>query len=94
MAENEQVVYVKLGRDGEIIERAAATPADHVQFRGTGWVRKDSTAGKRVTNPKKSDDVSKLSASAVTAHAAAASVGAGETSTKTTTSSTTGTPKS
>lgn len=67
-------IYVKLGSDGKLIEREASTPSDHVNFRGTGWVAKDSAAGKRVASPKKSDDVSNLSPTSVTGHAAAATV--------------------
>lgn len=72
MAEAKPVVYVKLGRDGEVIEREALTPTDHVNFKGTGWALKDSNAGRRVTSPKKSDDVTGLTAASVTAHAARA----------------------
>lgn len=68
----EPVVYVKLGSDGNVIEREALTPADHVQFKGTGWVLKDSAHGRRVTNPKKGDTAEGESATSVTAHAAAA----------------------
>lgn len=71
MATNETTTYIKIGRDGGVIEREALTPSDHAQFRGTGWVAKDSAAGKNVLSPKKTD-VSKLTAAAVTAHAAAA----------------------
>lgn len=72
MAEAETTTYVKLGREGQLIEREAHSPSDHVNFKGTGWVLKDSAAGKRVTSPKKTDDVSGLSAASVTAHAARA----------------------
>ncbi len=41
MAESENV-YVKIGERGRLIERTANTPADHVNFRGTGWVLKGS----------------------------------------------------
>lgn len=73
-ADNKTTTYVKLGSDGNVIEREALTPTDHVNFKGTGWVLKDSTAGRRIVSPKKTDDVSTQSASSVTAHAAAATV--------------------
>jgi hypothetical protein len=69
---DELVTYVKRGNDGNIIERTAATPRDHVQFRGTGWVRKDSSLGRQVTGSKKADSVEGQSATSVTAHATAA----------------------
>lgn len=68
---DESVTYVKLGSDGNVIERVAATPRDHVQFKGTGWVRKDSSLGRQVTGQKKADAEGQ-SATSVTAHAAAA----------------------
>ena len=72
MAKDEPVAYVKLGADGNVIEREASTPAEHVQFRGTGWVLKDSEHGRRVTNPHKGDTAEGESATSGTAHAAAA----------------------
>jgi hypothetical protein len=75
MAENEPVSYVKLSSTGDVIERTALTPTDHVQLRGTGWVEKESDDGRRVTNPKKGDTVEGISATSVTAHAAAAQTG-------------------
>lgn len=72
MAKDESVVYVKLGTDGNVIEREASTPAEHVQFKGTGWVRKDSAHGRKVTNPRKGDNAEGESATSGTAHAAAA----------------------
>jgi hypothetical protein len=41
VAESENV-YVKIGSRGRLIERAASTPADHVNLKGTGWVLKGS----------------------------------------------------
>lgn len=41
MAES-QNVYVKIGERGRLIERIAASPRDHVNLRGTGWVLKGS----------------------------------------------------
>lgn len=72
MSKDEPVVYVKLGSDGQVIEREASTPAEHVQFKGTGWVIKDSALGRRVTHPRKTDTAEGQSATSVTAHAAAA----------------------
>jgi hypothetical protein len=72
MAQNESTTYVKLSSSGDVIEREAVTPHDHVQLRGTGWVLKDSDFGHRVTNPKKSDNADGEVSTSVTAHAAAA----------------------
>jgi hypothetical protein len=72
MAENEPVAYVKLSSTGDVIEREAVTPTDHVQLRGTGWVEKNGEDGRRVTNPKKGDSVEGLPSTSVTAHAAVA----------------------
>lgn len=76
---DQPVTYVKFSAgSGQVIERLAVTAADHVQLRGTGWVEKDSTAGKRVINPKKTDDMTGVSATAITAHQAAAVSGASD----------------
>ncbi len=82
MAQDETVIYVKLGSDGNVIEREALTPTDHVQLRGTGWVTKDSDDGRRVTNPKKGDSAEGQPATSVTAHAAAAQTSESSTSSK------------
>lgn len=74
MDQDDSAIYVKLGRDGDVIERVAATPSDHVQFKGTGWVRKDSSLGRQVTGQKKSS-AERQPATSVTAHAAAARTG-------------------
>lgn len=69
----EQNTYVKIGRNGEVIERQAYTPADHVQFAGTGWALKGSSAAKKITGQKKiqPEDVSPTSAAMASAAAAA-----------------------
>lgn len=41
MAESENV-YVKIGERGQLIERTANAPRDHVNFKATGWVLKGS----------------------------------------------------
>lgn len=41
VAESENV-YVKIGERGRLIERVAASPRDHVNFKSTGWVLKGS----------------------------------------------------
>ncbi len=69
---DELVTYVKRGSDGNLIERVAATPRDHVQFKGTGWVRKDSSLGRQVTGQKKADSADGQAATSITAHATAA----------------------
>ncbi len=68
-------VYLKIGRDGELIERVAHSPSDHVNFQGTGWVLKGSDVGKQLTSSKKFD-ASGLPASSVAGHAAAANTNA------------------
>lgn len=90
MAETEKVTYVKLNRDGELIERIAQTPADHVQFRGTGWVRQDSRLGRSLASPKQSDAsiAEGLTSTAVTAHAVAANAAEGKSGSAKSTSST------
>lgn len=41
MAESENV-YLKISERGRLIERVAATPRDHVNFKSTGWALKGS----------------------------------------------------